>query len=46
MTGGMILQIQLSNHRNKLHLKIYLNKNILNCKNISKFYCFAVLWIK
>ncbi len=42
VTGVTMLKIQLWNHRNKLHFKIYSNRKlILNSTNISKLYCFC-----
>ncbi len=36
-----MLKIQLLNHINNLHFKIYLNRKVIsNTKNISQFYCF------
>ncbi len=44
---SMMLIIQLYYHRNKLQFKIYSKKTvILNCNNISQYYCFNCILIK
>jgi len=45
-TGVMMLKIKLYDHRNKLNFKAFANRklyfNILNCNNISQYYCFLI----
>ncbi len=43
-TEVMMLKIQFWNQRNKLHFKIYSNRNVIsNSKNISQYYCFCCI---